>query len=42
MINFLANNAPYVVLACVLVIWAGIAWFLWRLDARVRHLESGK
>jgi CcmD family protein len=40
MMEFLAKNAPYVVLACVMVIWAGIAWYLWRMDVRIRNLEQ--
>lgn len=40
--EFLSHNAPYVVLATVLVIWVGIAGYLWRLDARVKNLEQRK
>jgi CcmD family protein len=29
----------YVVVAVILVIFAGIAWYLWRLDRRLTELE---
>ena len=40
--QFLTQNAPYVVLTTVLVLWVGISWYLWRLDARIRKLERQK
>jgi CcmD family protein len=40
MIEFMTINAGYVVLACALVIWAGLAFYLWRVDARVAALEQ--
>lgn len=39
MIDFLSQYPMYVVLACALVIWAGIATYLWRVDARLAELE---
>ncbi len=41
MYDFLTDNAIYVVLIVALVIWIGIAWYLVRLDKKVRALERG-
>ena len=38
--EFLADNAIYVVLIVVLVIWFGIAWYLVRLDKKVSAVEK--
>jgi len=38
--SFLNENAIYVVLACALVIWLGIAGYLWRIDNRIRAIET--
>lgn len=40
MIDFLTVNAGYVVLVCALLIWAGIATYLWRVERRVNELEQ--
>jgi|688.fasta_scaffold54880_5 CcmD family protein len=40
MMPFLTSNAIYVVLITALVIWAGVAIYLQRVDARLRELES--
>ena len=40
MIEFLTENAGYVVLACALVIWIGIAAYLWRIDSQMKELEQ--
>jgi CcmD family protein len=40
MMDFLTVNAGYVVLACALLIWAGIAAYLWRVERRVSELEQ--
>ena len=40
MMQFLTENATYVVLACALVIWLGIAAYLWRIDSKMSELES--
>lgn len=37
---FLTSNAIYVVLITALVIWAGVAIYLQRVDAHLRELES--
>ncbi len=37
---FLTSNAIYVVLITALVIWAGVAIYLQRVDARLRELET--
>jgi CcmD family protein len=39
MIDFLSLNAPYVVLVCTLIIWAGIAFYLMRTDRKISQLE---
>lgn len=38
--EFFADNALYVVMIVVLVIWIGIAWYMVRLDKRVRDVEK--
>ncbi len=38
--EFLADNALYVVMIVVLVIWIGIAWYMIRLDKRVSDVEK--
>ncbi len=40
MIDFLTVNASYVVLTCALLIWFGIAAYLWRVDAKLNELEQ--
>lgn len=40
MMSFLTANAIYVVLVTALVIWAGVAIYMQRIDARLRELES--
>lgn len=40
MMTFLSANAMYVVLACALTVWAGLAVFLWRIEQRLTDLES--
>jgi hypothetical protein len=40
MMPFLTSNAIYVVLITALVIWAGVAIYLQRVDARLRELET--
>lgn len=40
MIDFLTANAGYVVLTCALLIWIGIAAYLWRVEKRVNELEQ--
>ncbi len=39
MMDFLTQNPTYVVLATALIIWAGIAWYLTRIEHRLRTLE---
>ena len=38
--EFLGQNALYVVLIIVLLIWFGFLFYLLRLDRRVKHLED--
>ncbi len=40
MYEFLNQNAIFVVLIIVLVIWAGIYYSIFKLDRRVRRLEK--
>lgn len=37
--QFLTDHAIYVVLLVVLMIWAGLFAYLFRIDKRVRELE---
>jgi CcmD family protein len=37
--QFLTDNAIYVVLLVVLMIWSGLFLYLFRIDKRVRELE---
>ena len=38
--EFFAQNALYVVLFVVLVIWAGILFYLYRIENRMKKLEE--
>lgn len=38
--EFLENNTLYIVLIISLIIWAGIAFYLWRIDNKVKKSES--
>jgi len=38
--KFLENNSYYVVLIITLIIWIGIFWYLFRLDKKIRRMES--
>lgn len=40
MIALLTEQPMYVVLVTALMIWAGIAWYLTRLDRKVSDLEQ--
>lgn len=40
MMDFLTQHPTYVVLATALIIWAGIAWYLTRIERRLRILEQ--
>jgi CcmD family protein len=40
MLEFLSQNQMYIVLVIVLLIWAGIVWYLMRMDKRVTELEN--
>ena len=40
MYDFLEQNAIYVVLTIVLIIWAGLFGYLLRIDRKVKQLES--
>ncbi|MGE5479137.1 MAG: CcmD family protein [Chloroflexota bacterium] len=38
--TFLSNNSLYIVLGIALIIWAGIAFYLTRLDASISKIEK--
>jgi CcmD family protein len=40
MLDFFQQNQMYVVLTVVLLIWAGILFYLWRIDRKVQKLEN--
>jgi CcmD family protein len=40
MLEFMGQHQMYIVLAVVLLIWAGIVWYLVRLDKKVTQLEN--
>lgn len=40
MVEFLQQNQMYVVLTVVLMIWAGILGYLWRIDRKVEKIEN--
>lgn len=39
MIEFLAAHPTYVVLVASIIIWAGIAWYIARVDRRLASIE---
>jgi CcmD family protein len=39
MLEFMSQNQMYIVLSIVVLIWAGIVWYLVRLDRKVSKLE---
>jgi len=38
--NFFQQNQLYVVLTVVLLVWAGILVYLWRIDRKVAKIEN--
>lgn len=40
MMDFLTQHPTYVVLTTALIIWAGIAWYLTRMERRMTQLEQ--
>jgi CcmD family protein len=40
MFDFLNQNQLYIVLVVTSLIWAGIVWYLLRLDKKIKHLEK--
>jgi len=38
--SFLSNNAIYIVMIIVLVVWAGIFLYLFSLDKRMKKIEK--
>ena len=40
--NFLQNNAIYIVMIIVLMVWAGIFFYMLALDKRIKNVEKEK
>lgn len=40
LIDFLKNNAIYIVLIIVLIVWTGIFLYLYNLDKRIKTVEK--
>jgi len=40
LINFLSENAIYIVLIIVLIVWTGIFFFMLSLDKRIKFVEK--
>lgn len=40
MLDFLATNQMYIVLSIVLLVWAGIILYLFKLDRKLKVLEQ--
>ncbi|MBI5645797.1 MAG: CcmD family protein [Ignavibacteriae bacterium] len=40
MYEFLEHNSLYVVLIIVLMVWAGLFGYVWRIDRAVKKLED--
>ena len=40
MMDFLSQNQMYIVMTIILIIWAGIVWYLVRIDKRIKQLED--
>jgi CcmD family protein len=38
--NFLQNNAIYIVMIIVLIVWTGIFFYLFSLDKRIKNVEK--
>jgi len=38
--NFLQNNAIYIVMIIVLIVWTGIFFYLFTLDKRIKNVEK--
>ncbi|MBT8380625.1 MAG: CcmD family protein [Ignavibacteria bacterium] len=40
MYEFLQNNALYIVMIIVLIVWAGIFFYMLSLDKRIKNVEK--
>jgi CcmD family protein len=40
LIDFLQDNAIYIVMIIVLIVWAGIFLYLFSLDKRIKNVEK--
>jgi CcmD family protein len=39
-VDFLQNNAIYIVMIIVLIVWAGIFFYLFSIDKRIKNVEK--
>jgi len=39
-LDFLQNNAIYIVMIIVLIVWVGVFLYLWNLDKRLKNIEK--
>jgi len=39
-LEFLQENAIYIVMIIVLIVWAGVFLYLWNLDKRLKNIEK--
>lgn len=40
MMDYLSQNQQYIVLLVTLLVWAGIVWYVMRLDKKIDRLEK--
>ncbi|MCX6135196.1 MAG: CcmD family protein [Ignavibacteriales bacterium] len=40
MMEFFSQNQLFIVMTIVLIIWAGIVWYLMRIESRLKQLED--
>ncbi len=38
--SFLSNNAIYIVMIIVLIVWSGIFLYLFSMDKRIKNIET--
>lgn len=40
MFEYFQQHQLYIVLGVILLVWAGIIWYLFRMDGKIRKLEE--
>jgi CcmD family protein len=40
MMEFLSQHQLFIVMSIILLVWAGIVWYLFRIDKRIKQLED--